>query len=123
MCPTFGKETIDTNTGKSTGQKRLHLKLSDLASRALTPDEVRMLDNVMRFCSFVGELPVMPDFMYDILKHLDVALTVDGKPAVGKHGEDQKHSTIETWRVDPEDSSLKRRKQPMSFCPTRTLKL
>ena len=47
-----------------------------------------------------GELPVM-DLKYDILKHPNVAYTVDGKGGVYQHGEVTKNvATIETLYVD-----------------------
>lgn len=52
----------------------------------MTPDEVRMLDNRYALLFVRGERPVM-DFKYDILKHPNVKLTVDGGQPPYIHGE------------------------------------
>ena len=84
----LGKATIDTNTyGKSEGRSGSYSTNYQISGRELlTPDEVRMLDNQYAILFIRGERPVL-DFKYDILKHPNVALTVDGKAGVYKHGE------------------------------------
>ena len=51
----------------------------------MTPDEVRMLDNRYALLFIRGERPVM-DLKYDILKHLDVGMTTDGRMEPYVHG-------------------------------------
>ena len=52
----------------------------------MTPDEVRMLDNRYALLFIRGERPVM-DLKYDLLKHPNEKLTVDGGPPPYIHGE------------------------------------
>mgnify|MGYP001116120648 CR=1 FL=1 len=84
----LGKETIDTNTyGKSSGRSGNYSTNYQISGRELmTPDEVRMLDNRYALLFVRGERPVM-DFKYDILKHPNVKLTVDGGQPPYIHGE------------------------------------
>ena len=51
----------------------------------MTPDEVRMLDNRYALLFVRGERAVQDD-KYDILKHPNIALTVDGGAARYIHG-------------------------------------
>lgn len=84
----LGKATIDMNTyGKSTGHSGNYSTNYQLSGRELmTPDEVRMLDNRYALLFIRGERPVM-DEKFDILKHPNVALSVDGKGKPYRHGE------------------------------------
>ena len=84
----LGKETIDTNTyGKSSGRSGNYSTNYQISGRELmTPDEVRMLDNRYALLFIRGERPVM-DLKYDILKHPNVKLTVDGGQPPYIHGE------------------------------------
>ena len=84
----LGKETIDTNTyGKSSGRSGNYSTNYQISGRELmTPDEVRMLDNRYALLFICGERPVM-DLKYDILKHPNVKLTVDGGQPPYIHGE------------------------------------
>lgn len=83
----LGKSTIDTNTyGKSSGRNGNYSTNYQISGRELlTPDEVRMLDNRYALLFIRGERPVM-DEKYDILKHLNIALTEDGGAAPYEHG-------------------------------------
>lgn len=84
----LGKETIDTNTfGKSSGRSGNYSTNYQMSGRELmTPDEVRMLDNRYALLFVRGELPVM-DLKFDIMKHQNVKLTVDGGQPPYLHGE------------------------------------
>ncbi|MDQ9829173.1 type IV secretory system conjugative DNA transfer family protein, partial [Acinetobacter baumannii] len=75
----LGKETIDTNTyGKSRGRNgSYNTNYQQTGRELMTPDEVRMLDNKYALLFIRGERPIM-DLKYDITKHPNVALTVDG---------------------------------------------
>ena len=98
----LGKSTIDTNTyGKSEGRSGSYSTNYQISGRELlTPDEVRMLDNRYAILFIRGERPVL-DFKYDILKHPNVALTVDGKAGVYEHGEVKSDvATIELLSFD-----------------------
>ena len=83
----LGKETIDLNTyGKSAGRNGSYSTNFQLSGRELlTPDEVRMLDNRYALLFIRGERAVMDD-KYDILKHPDLKLTVDGGGQPFRHG-------------------------------------
>ena len=83
----LGKETIDLNTyGKSAGKNGSYSTNFQLSGRELlTPDEVRMLDNRYALLFIRGERAVMDD-KYDILKHPDLKLTVDGGGQPFRHG-------------------------------------
>ena len=99
----LGKSTIDTNTyGKSSGRSGNYSTNYQISGRELlTPDEVRMLDNQYAILFIRGERPVL-DFKYDILKHLNVALTADGKAGVYQHGAVRSDiATIEVTYLDP----------------------
>ena len=76
----LGKETIDLDTyGKSTGRSGSYSTNYQITGRELmTSDEVRLLDNRYALLFIRGERPIM-DLKYDILKHPNVAYTVDGK--------------------------------------------
>ena len=86
----LGKETIDLNTyGQSKGRSGSYSTNWQIAGRELmTPDEVRMLDNRYALLFIRGERPIQ-DFKYDILRHPDLALTVDGEAPPYHHGEDK----------------------------------
>ena len=79
---------IDLNTyGKSTGHSGNYSTNYQLNGRELmTPDEVRLLDNQYSILFIRGERPIM-DFKYDVLKHPNVELSVDGKGKPYIHGE------------------------------------
>ena len=85
----LGKETIDTNSyGQSKGRNGSYSTNWQLAGRELmTPDEVRMLDNRYALLFIRGERPV-EDLKFDILKHPNIALTMDGGAEPYRHGED-----------------------------------
>lgn len=84
----LGKETIDLNTfGKSTGRNGNYSTNYQITGRELmTPDEVRMLDNMYALLFIRGERPVK-DLKYDILKHPYINKTADGKAEEYEHGE------------------------------------
>ena len=75
----LGKETIDMNTyGQSKGRNGNYSTNWQITGRELmTPDEVRMLDNKYALLFIRGERPIM-DLKYDILKHPNIKLSVDG---------------------------------------------
>ena len=92
----LGKATIDTNTyNRSYGMRGTYTKNDQIQGRELMmPDEVRMLDNQYALLFIRGERPVK-DLKYDILKHPNVRLTVDGKAQPYIHGStDKAVSTI-----------------------------
>ena len=84
----LGKETIDLNTfGKSTGRNGNYSTNYQITGRELmTPDEVRMLDNMYALLFIRGERPVK-DLKFDILKHPNINKTADGKAEEYEHGE------------------------------------
>jgi type IV secretion system protein VirD4 len=75
----LGKETIDTNSyGLSKGRNGSYSTNFQQSGRELlTPDEVRMLDNRYALLFIRGERALMDD-KFDILRHTNVKLTVDG---------------------------------------------
>ncbi|WP_313559047.1 VirD4-like conjugal transfer protein, CD1115 family [Ruminiclostridium cellobioparum] len=83
----LGKETIDMNTyGQSKGRNGSYSTNYQLSGRELlTPDEVRMLDNRYALLFIRGERPVQ-DEKFDILKHPNGRLTVDGGSEPFRHG-------------------------------------
>lgn len=83
----LGKETIDTNTyGLSRGRNGSYSTNYQQSGRELlTPDEVRMLDNRFALLFIRGERAVM-DEKYDILKHPNLKLAVDGGAQPFRHG-------------------------------------
>ncbi|AHF08784.1 VirD4-like conjugal transfer protein, CD1115 family [Dehalobacter restrictus] len=83
----LGKETIDMNTyGQSKGRNGSYSVNYQLSGRELlTPDEVRMLDNRYALLFIRGERAIMDD-KYDILKHSNLKLTVDGSGQPFRHG-------------------------------------
>ena len=95
----LGKETIDLNTyGKSSGHSGNYSTNYQLTGRELlTPDEVRLLDNREAILFIRGERPIK-DFKYDILKHQNVKLSVDGNAKPYMYGEDSK--SIATINLD-----------------------
>ncbi len=83
----LGKETIDMNTyGESKGRNGNYSKNWQLSGRELmTPDEVRMLDNRYALLFIRGER-AMQDDKYNILRHPNIGLTVDGGAERYVHG-------------------------------------
>ncbi|NBJ16999.1 MAG: type IV secretory system conjugative DNA transfer family protein [Dehalobacter sp. 4CP] len=83
----LGKETIDVNSyGQSRGRNGSYSTNYQLSGRELlTPDEVRMLDNRYALLFIRGERAVLDD-KYDILKHPNLRLTVDGGSQPYRHG-------------------------------------
>lgn len=70
----------------------------------MTPDEVRMLENRYALLFVRGERPVM-DFKFDILKHPNVKLTIDGGQPPYQHGEPtQAFATLVFDRNIPENA-------------------
>ena len=95
----LGKETIDTNTyGQSHGHNGNYSTNWQITGRELlTPDEVRMLDNQYALLFIRGERPVK-DFKFDILKHPNIKLSMDGGSPAYKHGLD--NYSVATVRFD-----------------------
>lgn len=96
----LGKETLDLNTyGKSTGHSGNYSTNWQIAGRELLlPEEVRLLDNRFALLFIRGESPVM-DEKYDILKHPNIKLSVDGGAPAFNHGDtphalDWQHVTL-----------------------------
>jgi len=83
----LGKETIDTNTyGQSKGRNGSYSTNYQQSGRELlTPDEVRMLDNRYALLFIRGERAVLDD-KYDIFKHPNLKLTIDGGSQPFRHG-------------------------------------
>ena len=83
----LGKETIDTNTfGKSTGHSGSYsTNYQQTGRELLTPDEVRLLDNNYALLFIRGERAIK-DLKYDISKHPNINLTVDGNAPLYEHG-------------------------------------
>jgi type IV secretion system protein VirD4 len=84
----LGKETIDLNTyGQSRGRSGNYSTNWQITGRELmTSDEVRMLDNRYTLLFIRGERAVMDD-KYDILKHPNLKMTVDGGCQPFRHGD------------------------------------
>jgi type IV secretion system protein VirD4 len=84
----LGKETLDTNTyGLSKGRNGSYsINYQQTGRELLTPDEVRLLDNRYAILFIRGERPVL-DEKYDVLRHPNVSLTLDGKGEAYRHGE------------------------------------
>lgn len=84
----LGKETIDTNSyGLSKGRNGSYSTNFQQSGRELlTPDEVRMLDNRYALLFIRGERALMDD-KFDILRHTNVKLTVDGESEAFRHGD------------------------------------
>ncbi|UQZ86431.1 Type IV secretory system Conjugative DNA transfer [Paenibacillus konkukensis] len=83
----LGKETLDTNTyGLSKGRNGSYsINYQQTGRELLTPDEVRLLDNRYSILFIRGERPVL-DEKYDVLRHPNVALTLDGNGEAYRHG-------------------------------------
>ncbi|AHF09027.1 MULTISPECIES: VirD4-like conjugal transfer protein, CD1115 family [Dehalobacter] len=83
----LGKETIDVNSyGQSRGRNGSYSTNYQLSGRELlTPDEVRMLDNRYALLFIRSERAVLDD-KYDIFKHPNLKLTVDGGGEPYRHG-------------------------------------
>lgn len=101
----LGKETIDTNNyGKSIGHSGSYSTNYQITGRELmTPDEVRLLDNMYALLFIRGERPIM-DLKYDILKHPNVKYTTDGDEKPYIHGK-IKHSVA---TIDYEVQDIKK---------------
>jgi type IV secretion system protein VirD4 len=84
----LGKATIDTNTyGQSKGRSGSYSTNWQITGRELyMPDEVRMLDNRYALLFVRGERAVQ-DGKYDILRHPNIKLTVDGGMPPYVHGQ------------------------------------
>lgn len=84
----LGKETLDTNTyGLSRGRNGSYsINYQQTGRELLTPDEVRLLDNRYAILFIRGERPVL-DEKYDVLRHPNVSLTLDGHGEAFRHGE------------------------------------
>lgn len=84
----LGKETINTNTyGLSKGRMGNYTTNYQQTGRdLLTPDELRLLDNDYAILFIRGEKPIK-DKKYDIKKHPNLKLTVDGGNKPYFHGE------------------------------------
>ena len=90
--------------GKSSGHSGNYSTNYQLTGRELlTPDEVRLLDNREAILFIRGERPIK-DLKYDILKHPNVKLSLDGNEKPYMYGEDSK--SIATINLD--FSSVKR---------------
>lgn len=96
----LGKATIDTNTyGQTKGRSGNYSTNWQITGRELyTPDEVRMLDNLYALLFIRGERAVQ-DSKYDILRHPNIKLTVDGGALPYVHGQ-------APLSLDPEDILL-----------------
>ena len=101
----LGKETIDTNTyGHTMGRNGNYSRNDQISGRELlTPDEVRLLDNQYAILFLRGERPVI-DFKYDILKHPNIAATVDGSAQNYEHNPVQKSYASILIKTLPSDS-------------------
>lgn len=99
----LGKETIDTNTyGQSKGRNGSYSTNFQQSGRELlTPDEVRMLDNRYALLFIRGELAVM-DEKYNILKHPNLKLTVDGGCEAFRYGGTENALDWKTITLDKE---------------------
>ncbi len=95
----LGKETIHTNTyGKSRGRNGSYSTNYQQSGRELlTADEVRLLDNRYALLFIRGERPVM-DAKYEITRHPELSLTVDGGKDSYRHGEATKD--VATIRIE-----------------------
>ncbi len=95
----LGKATIDLDThGKSSGRNGNYSTNYQIGGRELlTPDEVRMLDNNYAILFIRGERPIK-DKKYNILKHLNIKYTTDGKAKPYFHGEAS--NAIATINID-----------------------
>jgi type IV secretion system protein VirD4 len=104
----LGKETVDMNTyGQSKGRSGSYSTNWQLTGRELmTPDEVRLLDNRYAILFIRGERPVM-DLKYDILRHPNIALTVDGGAPPYRHGEDLiSIASVSLENIDPKSAEV-----------------
>ena len=83
----LGKETIDTNTyGYTKGRNGSYSTNYQINGRELlTPDEIRLLNNDYSILFIRGERPIK-DRKYNILKHPNVKLSVDGGGKEYEHG-------------------------------------
>lgn len=100
----LGKESIYMDAyGKSVGQHGNYSTNTSLGGRELLmSDEVRMLDNRKAILFIRGEYAVM-DEKYDILKHPNIALTVDGGAPPYIHGQAPKALDPESIYLSGED--------------------
>lgn len=83
----LGKETIDTNTyGYTKGRNGSYSTNYQINGRELlTPDEIRLLNNDYSILFIRGERPIK-DRKYNILKHPNIKLSVDGGGKEYEHG-------------------------------------
>jgi len=83
----LGKETVDLNTyGQSKGSHGSYSTNWQLTARDLmAPDEVALLDNRYALLFIRSERPVM-DLKYDIMRHPNIGLSVDGGGKPFEHG-------------------------------------
>ncbi len=93
----LGKETLDTNTfGKSSGRSGNYSTNYQQTGRELmTPDEVRLLNNKYGILFIKGERPII-DLKYNLLKHPNIKMTVDGGYRPYEHGKEDK--SISDWQ-------------------------
>lgn len=92
----LGKETIDTNTfNRSYGSRGHYTKNDQIQGRELmTPDEVRRMNNRFALLFIRGERAVM-DAKYNLMKHPDIKLTLDGGAEPYVHS-DETYAEAET---------------------------
>jgi type IV secretion system protein VirD4 len=93
----LGKETLDTNTfGKSSGRSGSYsTNYQKTARELMTPDEVRLLNNKYGILFIKGERPII-DLKYNLLKHPNIKMTMDGGYRPYEHGIDDK--SISDWQ-------------------------
>ena len=110
----LGKETIDANTyGKSSGKSGNFSTNYQLNGRELlTPDEVRLLDNDYALLFIRGERP-LKDFKYNILRHPNVFLSVDGKGKSYVYGSDK--NSVASIKLDFNDNEIIENKYEENF--------
>ena len=104
LVNSMSRETVMRQYGKSMGQHGNYTTNTSLSGRELLmTDEVRMLDNRKAILFIRGEYGVM-DEKYDILKHPNIALTVDGGAPPYIHGQAPKAIDPESIYLIGEDS-------------------
>jgi type IV secretion system protein VirD4 len=93
--------------GQSKGRSGSYSTNWQLTGRELmTPDEVRLLDNRYAILFIRGERPVM-DLKYNILRHPNIALTVDGGAQPYRHGEDLiSIASVSLENIDPKSAEV-----------------
>lgn len=99
----LGKETIDTRTrGITKGQHgSSNTNYQNTGRELLTLDEVRLLDNKNVLVFVRGERPIM-DKKFEILKHPNIKLTLDGGAKPYNHNVDAGHirNDIQTHNIE-----------------------